>query len=126
LKQIIITKESISFRKRFSKRKQIGSQIANGGDGGDVSRHSSPSFAIYDFLTPALTATAAFCIIRAMKMSASKLFAAFGLAHTVSNSTQKKIISRRARGNVKLQLGKITTSREYENQKQKVLAYDFC
>lgn len=60
-----------------------------------------------------------------MKMSVKRLLAAFGISQCVSAEAKKKIISLRSRGNVKLQLGRVMTSCEYEKQKSEVLAYDF-
>lgn len=60
-----------------------------------------------------------------MKMSIKRLVAAFGIVQVESSQTKKKIISLRSRGNVRLQLGKIMTSSEYNKQKSEVLAYDF-
>ena len=47
------------------------------------------------------------------------------ISDCVSADAKKKIISLRSRGNVKLQLGRVMTSCEYEKQKAEVLAYDF-
>ena len=54
-----------------------------------------------------------------------RLRAVFRLPDTASDTQEKRIVARYSRGNVKLQLGRIMTEREYAKQKQRVLAYDF-
>ncbi len=60
-----------------------------------------------------------------MEQSILRLRAVFRLPDTASDTQEKRIVARYSRGNVKLQLGRIMTEREYAKQKQRVLAYDF-
>ena len=60
-----------------------------------------------------------------MKQSIARIRAAFGLPDVASDAQEKRVVARYSRGNVKLSLGRVTTRREYEMQKRRVLAYDF-
>ena len=60
-----------------------------------------------------------------MKLDFNKLVSAFGIKGFADGSFAKKIASRYSRGNVRLQLGRVVTSEEYERRKSHVLAYDF-
>ena len=64
-------------------------------------------------------------IIRAMKQNIMRLRAVFGLPDAASDERERLVVARHSRGNVKLQLGRVMTGREYARQKQRVLAYDF-
>jgi len=60
-----------------------------------------------------------------MKQSIIRILSAFGLSGCIADADEKRVVAKYARGNVKLQLGKIMTVREYDVQKRRVLAYDF-
>lgn len=60
-----------------------------------------------------------------MKQSISKVFYAFGISGAMSADAEKRTVARHAHGNVRLQLGQVMTVREYEEQKKRVLSYDF-
>ena len=64
-------------------------------------------------------------IIVGMKQSILRLRSVFGLPDAASDAQEKRVVARYSRGNVKLQLGRVMTEREYVRQRQKVLAYDF-
>lgn len=59
-----------------------------------------------------------------MNGKVSTIRKAFGFRE-VATSDLKRRIARYARGNVRLQLGHVVTSNEYEVQKRRVLAHDF-
>lgn len=64
-------------------------------------------------------------IILDMKQSISRLRAVFGLPDAASDEQEKRVVARYSRGNVKLQLGRVMTEREYRRQRERVLAHDF-
>ncbi|MGN0851957.1 MAG: hypothetical protein ACI4Q3_01115 [Kiritimatiellia bacterium] len=60
-----------------------------------------------------------------MKESVTMIRAAFGFSDAASDAQEKRVVARYSRGNVKFSLGLVTTKKEYEEQKRRVLAYDF-
>ena len=61
-----------------------------------------------------------------MKNSVTRILSAFRLSDSITDSDERRVVARYSRGNVKLQLGQITTEKEYEDQKKRVLEYDLC
>lgn len=72
-----------------------------------------------------LHSAACFDTLFTMKQGISRLRAFFRLPDIASDTQEKRVVARYSRGNVKLQLGRVMTDREYARQKQRVLAYDF-
>lgn len=66
-----------------------------------------------------------FDTISAMKQGIHRLRAVFGLPDAASDECEKRMVARYSRGNVKLQLGRVMTEREYKKQMERVLERDF-
>lgn len=92
---------------------------------GDLASVAPNARATFELCRAKLRHVAELDIISVMKQSIFRLRAVFGLPDAASDEHEKRVVARYSRGNVKLQLGRVMTEREYRRQREMVLAYDF-